>query len=42
VAVIRFPDAKALRDWYSSDAYQALVSIRDAAADVTFLVVTGD
>jgi uncharacterized protein (DUF1330 family) len=32
--VIRFPDDAALQAWYRSEEYQALVPIRDRAADV--------
>jgi len=32
--VIRFPDAKAAEGWYSSPAYQALIPIREQAADM--------
>jgi uncharacterized protein (DUF1330 family) len=42
VAAIRFPDTQALEDWYRSDAYQALVPVRDAAADMTFLTLASD
>ena len=35
----RFPDIDALRDWYNSDDYQALVPLRDTAADMTFIVL---
>ncbi|MEM7172012.1 MAG: DUF1330 domain-containing protein [Pseudomonadota bacterium] len=34
-AVIGFPDIEALHSWYQSDAYQALIPLRDAAADMT-------
>jgi uncharacterized protein (DUF1330 family) len=37
VVVIRFPDAQALDDWYSSDAYQALIPLRTEAADVDLI-----
>lgn len=36
-AVIGFPDSKALADWYASEAYQAIVPLRDQAADVTLV-----
>jgi uncharacterized protein (DUF1330 family) len=42
VAVIRFADSQALEDWYRSDAYQALVPLRDAAADVTLLTLASE
>ncbi len=38
-AVFRFPDGDTLRSWYHSDAYQALVPLRDAAADMVFIVI---
>lgn len=34
VVVLRFPDRSILESWHRSPAYQALVPIRDAAADV--------
>lgn len=34
VVVLRFPDADALQSWFSSAAYQALIPLREAAADV--------
>lgn len=30
--VIRFPDIQALNNWFGSDAYQALIPIREQAA----------
>ncbi len=35
--VIRFPGLAALQGWYRSDAYQALVPLRQRAADVVLL-----
>ena len=35
--VIRFPDIHAADDWHSSPDYQALVPLRDEAADVVLL-----
>ena len=32
--VLRFPDAEAVGNWFSSPAYQALISLREQAADV--------
>ena len=32
--VIRFPDAAAVRRWFDSPAYQALIPLREQAADV--------
>ncbi|ATE62059.1 DUF1330 domain-containing protein [Thauera sinica] len=34
VVVLRFPSVDALKGWFDSPAYQALVPLRDAAADV--------
>jgi uncharacterized protein (DUF1330 family) len=34
-AVVRFPDMAALKAWYASADYQALIPIRDAGADIT-------
>ncbi|ENO89198.1 DUF1330 domain-containing protein [Thauera linaloolentis] len=34
VVVVRFPNAAALRDWFASAAYQALIPLREAAAEV--------
>jgi uncharacterized protein (DUF1330 family) len=35
--VIRFPDLKAINSWYLSPAYQALISLREMAAEVVLL-----
>lgn len=35
VAVVKFPDKAALDAWHRSDAYQALIPLRDAGADIT-------
>jgi uncharacterized protein (DUF1330 family) len=35
--VIRFPDPASLRGWFASPAYQALIPLREAAADVTLV-----
>jgi uncharacterized protein (DUF1330 family) len=35
VVVIEFADHTTLNDWFQSERYQSLISIRDAAADVT-------
>ena len=37
VVVIRFPDRKAVDDWHASTAYQALIPLRQQAADVVLL-----
>jgi len=35
VGIVAFPDADALAAWYASAAYQALIPLRDEAADMT-------
>ena len=35
--VIKFPDQPTLQQWYHSDAYQALITVRDEAADVVII-----
>lgn len=35
--VIRFSDQAALQRWYHSDAYQALIPLRNEAADVVII-----
>ena len=35
--VIRFPDAAAAAGWYASSAYQALIPLREQAADVALI-----
>ena len=37
IVVIRFPDEAAVQGWFSSAAYQALVPLRDQAADVDLI-----
>lgn len=39
--VLRFPDLESVRKWYASDAYQALIPLREQAAEVV-LVVFGE
>lgn len=34
IVVIRFPTIEAAHGWFQSDAYQALIPLRDAAAQV--------
>ena len=34
VAIVSFPDAERLDKWYESETYQALIPLRDKAADV--------
>ncbi len=36
VAIFRFPSAEAARSWHASDAYQALVSVRERAMRASF------
>ena len=35
--VIRFPDANAVTKWYGSQAYQALIPIREQAAEMVLV-----
>lgn len=35
VGIIEFPDIDALKNWHSSEAYQALIPLRSKAADMT-------
>lgn len=37
VVVIRFPDRKAVAGWHASPAYQALIPLRQQAADVVLI-----
>lgn len=37
VVVLRFTDAAAAKGWFDSPAYQALIPLRKAAADVTLI-----
>ncbi len=37
--IARFPDASAAHNWYHSPAYQALIPLRDEAAEPTFVVI---
>ncbi len=37
VGVLRFPDQDAAKRWYESEAYQALIPNRDAAASMTIV-----
>jgi uncharacterized protein (DUF1330 family) len=36
-AVIKFPTLDALNQWYASADYQALIPVREAAADMTII-----
>ena len=42
VVVIRFPDAVAASNWFNSAAYQAIVALRDQAADVDLVSYEAD
>ena len=35
--VIKFADQPTLQKWYQSDAYQAMISVREEAADVVII-----
>jgi uncharacterized protein (DUF1330 family) len=37
MVIIRFPSIDAVEQWYRSPAYQALIPLRDEAADVTIV-----
>ncbi len=37
VGIVKFPDKDALAAWYGSNAYQALIPLRDEAADMTLV-----
>lgn len=37
MVIIRFPSIAAVERWYRSPAYQALIPLRDEAADVTIV-----
>lgn len=39
--VLRFPDTAAVAAWHASPAYQALIPLRDAAADVVLIAYAG-
>ena len=39
-AIIRFPDREAALNWYQSDAYQALIPMRDQGMGSTFHLVS--
>ncbi len=41
IVVIRFPDAAAASAWFASAAYQALIPLRELAADVVLLSYEG-
>ena len=37
IVVIRFPDKEAVYNWYSSPAYQALIPLRQQAAEMVLI-----
>ena len=37
IVVIRFPNIAAVNGWYTSPAYQALIPLRQQAADIVLL-----
>jgi uncharacterized protein (DUF1330 family) len=37
VVVIQFPDAESVTGWYNSAGYQALIPIREQAADIVLI-----
>ena len=41
IVVIRFPDVAALDQWFSSAAYQALIPLRQEAAEVVLVSYQG-
>ena len=36
LGIIRFPDVDAAKNWFASPEYQAIVPLREAAAEMTF------
>lgn len=41
LVVIEFPSAQAAKDWYASDAYQAIIPIRQEASTGSLVLVEG-
>ena len=37
IGIAKFPDMASLNNWYESDAYQALIPLRDEAAETTIV-----
>lgn len=37
IGIAEFPDLQSLNNWHESDAYQALIPLRDEAADLTIV-----
>ena len=42
IVVIRFPDKEAVNGWHSSAAYQALIPVREQAAEMVLLSYEAD
>lgn len=40
IVVIRFPDLASVNGWFASAAYQALIPVREQAADMVLLAYT--
>jgi len=38
LGIIRFADVEAAKDWFASPEYQAIVPLRDEAADMSFIL----
>ncbi|MFT2099306.1 DUF1330 domain-containing protein [Marinomonas sp. 2405UD66-6] len=38
-AIIQFPDQKSAKDWYNSDAYQAILPLRDEGMSSQFHLI---
>ncbi len=38
LGVLRFPDPQSAKTWFASPEYQAVAPLRDAAADMTFVL----
>ena len=39
VILLKFPDAEAARNWYSSGEYQALIALREEGANMVFTLL---
>jgi uncharacterized protein (DUF1330 family) len=37
MVVIRFPDSDSVSNWFNSKAYQALIPLRDQAAEIVLV-----
>ena len=40
VGIVKFPDQEALTTWFNSDAYQAIVPLREEAAEMVIVTYT--